>query len=554
MENTLILPTENYLTPRVKPPHYGYVAGACLHGINGQIVGIEVSISLGLPITKIVGMADQAVREALNRIRASLTHIEEGMPRGRITVNLMPGWLPKSGTGFDLPIALAIMIAKKGQEVPRIGAIGELSLQGDVLPVNGLLPQVQALCQEDLAYIFVPAKSIKELISLSDPRIIGIESLKEAAFATQNTQQTPQYILDKSKQRIIDHNAEEVNKRVPAIFPGTLKPTIKLRDLPGQRIAVRGLAAACAGGHHTLLIGSPGCGKTVMARFAGALLPPLEEQDTMDLLAIYSAAGHLKNTASTHYRPPIRSPHYTISVPNLIGGGHVPKPGEISLAHCGILFIDEITSVAPATLAAMRIPLEEGNIELIRRYQSYRFPCQFILIAAANPCPCGHLLDQDETIVCRCSSASIAHYYRKLKGAFADRIDLRIEIRKLSAADLSLTLEQTSWLQTETLKQQVHRARVKQLHRNGKTNDGRIVLNSRLPTDVIPDRLLLSPAALRQAKRYAKLTRLSIRSFYKLLRVARTFADLDEAESVEAYHLAEAMQYKNNDLREEGRY
>ena len=492
-------------------------------------------------------MADQAVREAMNRIRAALVYAGETLPRGRITINLRPGWLPKGGTGYDLPIALAIITAVNGNSgVGSIGAVGELSLQGDILPVQGLLPQVQAIYREDVSYIFVPASNISELVSLDDPRILGIEHLKEALEIIRSQERFPAVAEDRAQKRIRQRKLDQNNRFEPINLPGTLRPNLYLRDLPGQRMAIRGLTAACAGGHHTLLIGSPGCGKTVLAGFAGALMPPLEKSVSTELLSIYSAAGLLNKVASTRYYPPIRHPHYTISVPNLIGGGINPKPGEISLAHGGILFIDEITSAAPATLSAMRLPLDIGYIELIRQYRSYKFPCQFILIGAANPCPCGNLLDQDNQTKCLCSSGSITHYHRKLEGAFADRIDIRIEVHKLSSNDLELTLKKANWIPVDKLQNQVIEARAMQRRRNGVNINQTTILNSNLPTDVLPEKLQLSKDGKRQAVRYAKLLNLSIRSFYKLLRLARTFADLDGSNAIETIHLAEALQYKQS--------
>lgn len=536
---------------------YGCVLGCLLHGIEGRPVQIEVTLTAGLPAFDLIGMPGQSVREAQNRIRSALTRMGLTLPQGRMTVSLQPGWLPKSGSGFDLPMALAMIRASRSETGARpLAALGELSLVGAVLPVRGVVPLVAEMLNSASAWVLVPADNLNELACFSDTRLVGVRHLREAVrylddaapakSGREKQLSAPDAAPCAPASDMASRTSHAPVSEAPAstaVLPGCLGPIGELMDLPGQRPAVRALLAACAGGHPLLMLGSPGCGKTTLARLAGALLPPMDPKTRMAVLQIYSAAGLLADGLPPRFGRPVRAPHFGISVPNLIGGGRYPLPGEVSLAHGGVLFIDEINEMAPAALAALRAPLDDHCVCVIRRTGRFVFPSDFLLIAAANPCPCGRLLEDQSEQPCRCQPGEIARYERRLAGAFGDRLDIRIDLRRMDTDSLSRSLNRQTAVDLSKARTRLADARRMQLDRNGVDAHGRVRLNGRLGGAELGDRLRLTPPARQLALRYAERLKLSVRAFHKLMKVARTLADLDGDAALDTRHLAEAMQY-----------
>ncbi|MGH8494227.1 MAG: YifB family Mg chelatase-like AAA ATPase [Moraxellaceae bacterium] len=480
-------------------------------GLDAPPVTVEVHLSAGLPGLAIVGLPEAAVRESKDRVRSALINSGFEFPQRRITISLAPADLPKDGGRFDLPIALGILAANgqlPTEALKNCEFLGELALSGELRPVTGVLPASMAIRDVGRA-LFVPAENAGEAARPQGAEIYGGDHLL-AIYAHLNDQQ-----------KISRASATE-NAAAGETYPD-------LCDVKGQHQARRALEIAAAGGHSLLMLGPPGTGKTLLASRLPGLLPELDEQPALEVAAIRSLLGHRDGISR---QPPFRAPHHTASAVALVGGGSHPRPGEITLAHHGVLFLDELPEFDRKVLEVLREPLESGHVVISRASSQVRFPARFQLVAAMNPCPCGYL--GDGTARCRCTPDQIARYRSRLSGPLLDRIDLHVEVPSLPAEVLH---RGTPGESTASVKQRVLAARELQQLRQGYLNEGLA------PAQISRHAALESDDAnmLEQAMRRL---RLSARAYHRVLRVARTIADLDGAKQIGSAQLQEALAYR----------
>lgn len=490
------------------------IFSATVLGIESVPVEVEASVANGLPNTIIVGLPDTVIQESKERIRSAIRHSGFEYPQARVAVNLAPADLPKVGTHFDLPIALAILKSAgliTGAFENRLFA-GELALDGSLRPCRGVLSMALTARQLGFTGIFVPSSSSREA-SLVD----GIQ-----VFPVDNLAQLISHLSDR----------EAISPLTEEIITTSSTGMADLRDIAGQQMAKRALEIAAAGGHNLRFIGPPGSGKTLLAGAMSGILPPLTKLEQLELTNLYSIAGLLNNGVVT--QRPVRSPHHTMSAIALTGGGAVPKPGEVSLAHYGVLFLDELPEFNRNVLEVLRQPLEEGRVTIARVRQTYTFPSRFILITAQNPCPCGNF--GQVNLQCRCLPHEVQRYNRKVSGPLLDRIDLHVSVPRLQYREVM----QAQPAETSAeVRQRVIEARSRQFRRYGGTK-----LNSILNSRLIHRYCALDQETSRVLEMASDRFQLSGRSIHRILKVARTIADLDNQSAILQEHLLEALQYR----------
>jgi len=496
------------------------VSSRAVFGVDSLHVEVEVDVASGLPSFEIVGLPGASVREARERVRSAIRNSGFAFPQGRVTVNLAPAHVPKAGTLFDLPIAVGILVAS-GQLPPlrcaeRPVVVGELSLDGSVRAVFGILCIAASVSSREL--LVIPRGNRAEAEVVAGVRVIAVESLRQAVRVLQEP--------------LVHAEATRGVGVAPRQTGGD-----PWRDVWGQEVAKRALEISIAGGHHTLLIGPPGAGKTLLARQAAQLAPPLSAEEVVEVSRIYSVAGLLSERMPFVSERPFRSPHHTVTAPSLLGGGPTPRPGEVSLAHRGFLFLDELGEFDRAVVEALREPLEEGVVTVSRVFGRCVFPARFTLIAALNPCPCGYLDDPERP--CSCKRAEIDRYRRKLSGPILDRIDLFVRVDRPKTAESPLRPEKEA-LAAKDRAAAIASARRAQRERF----EDATRLNGAIPFDEVLRYCGLDREGERLLQQAASAWSLSPRSIHRVMRVARTIADLDGAEKIGSRHVAEALSYR----------
>lgn len=489
-------------------------------GLDGVIIEIEVDIAnKGFPTFNLVGLPNKAIDESKDRVRTAISNIGFEMPDSRLTVNLAPADIPKEGSSFDLPIALGILVAAgmvDSTSVKNAFFIGELSLEGTIRGVSGVLPLALLARDKKIKTIYVPTQNSLEASAVEGIEVIPVYNLKELVFhlnGQKKIKSTPSLSLDH--------------------FRSSNPIDIDFEGIRGQETAKRALEIAASGFHNIHLKGVPGAGKTLLSRAFPSLMPSLEREEILEVSKIYSIVGLLQEKGFITTRP-FRTPHHTTSRIGLIGGGTHPMPGEISLAHRGVLFLDEFPEFPRSTLESLRQPIEDGKICISRAAGSISFPCRFLLIAASNPCPCGYL--GHPTKKCCCTLYAIQQYRKRLSGPILDRIDIHIDIPPVKEEKLISHEKAES---SSTVKERVCTARKKQIKRFGHA-----FTNAEMSSNQIRTICKMSDAASTLLKTAITRLALSARSYFKIIKIAQTISDLDNTDRIEGKHIAEALQYR----------
>ncbi|MCA9089752.1 MAG: YifB family Mg chelatase-like AAA ATPase [Planctomycetaceae bacterium] len=497
-----------------------------LFGIDARAVEVEVDISpAAMPKTILVGLAEAAVRESTHRIERALVNSGYNRPIDRIVINLSPADFPKDAPSFDLPMALGMLAASgqlQSEKFADYAVVGELALDGAVRPVKGTLSMGLQLKQAGLKGIVVPVENAAEAAVVEDVEVIPVASLAEAVgfFSGLLPIDPMQFSWSDATRQYGGY-------------------TVDYSDVKGQEMAKRAVTVAAAGRHHLLMLGSPGTGKTLLAQRLGTILPDLEPEESLETTRIYSALGRLPDGLPLLLTRPFRSPHHTISDAGLVGGGSIPTPGEISMAHNGVLFLDELPEFNRRTLEVMRQPLEEHAVTISRAMGSVKFPARLMLVAAMNPCPCGFRGDPKRQ--CNCSPMQIERYLGKISGPLLDRIDIHVEVPSVPFRELSNDRPGTN---SSTMREQVQQAREVQTRR---FRDDPRALNGTMSPRQIRQHCKLHSDAEDLLKSAMEEMGLSARAHDKILRVSRTIADLDDADQIGVAHLSEAINYRTLD-------
>lgn len=500
------------------------VTTATVIGLDAFNVTVETDVLGGLPAFSIVGLPDTAINEARDRVRSAIKNSGFTFPAKKVVINLAPADLKKEGSNFDLPIAIGLLIEEEvlqEEKLQNYAFIGELSLDGSLRGVNGVLPLILGLKSFGIKNIFVPAVNAQEAGLAGDVNIYGANSLAEVVNHFSDNPIRPtvidinNYLTEGSKQDYV----------------------YDFKDVKGQQKAKRALEISAAGGHNMLMIGSPGSGKTLMAKCFASILPPLELSEALELTKIYSISGLLSSQEPLMTKRPFRAVHHTASANGIIGGGTIPKPGEITLAHRGVLFLDEMVEFPRNVLEVLRQPLEDGEIVISRAKHSIKYPAKFMLLGAMNPCPCGYLGDKQKQ--CTCSDFQINRYQSRLSGPLLDRIDLQVEVPRLTSEELLNTQPTTET--SEDIRKRVVKARKIQAERY--KNDG-ILTNSELTSKLIKKYCQIDKASAELLKMAVVKYQLSGRRYDRVLKLARTIADLDGSENIKQTHLMQALQYR----------
>ncbi|MEW5757979.1 MAG: YifB family Mg chelatase-like AAA ATPase [Candidatus Omnitrophota bacterium] len=506
------------------------VMSAANLGLQTIAIDVEINVALrGLPIFEIVGLTTKAVDESKERVRTAIINSNVDFPAKRIIVNLAPADVPKEGSFYDLPIAVGILSLTLDVALPKDSLFfGELSLDGSLRHVKGALLLSLFAKENGIKNIFLPKASANEAAIVEGINIYGVENLSElVAYLMGNVKLAP------------------VKYRETKTIELDAQVEFDMAEVLGQEQAKRALEIAASGGHNLFMVGSPGSGKTMMARALPGILPPLTDGESLEVTKMYSASGHMPAQGSLIKLPPFRSPHHTTSRVGLIGGGTYPQPGDVSLAHRGVLFLDELNEFPRSVLEVLRQPLEDGFLTISRSKNRVTFPSRFTLVASANPCPCGYLYHPKKA--CSCSSREIKKYAKRISGPLLDRIDLHVEVPVVDIKEFSESEQAQSQEQSKKIRERVIKAR--QIQKERFINDD-IFVNAEMRNKHIKKYCKLSKEIKELLNQAAVTFQLSARAYFKVIKVARTIADLDNSEEIGVKHIAEALQYRPKNKQE----
>ena len=503
------------------------VVSCSVIGLEGTAVEVEVDIySNALPSIVLVGLPDAAVKESTERVRAALVNSGLTYPRGRVTVNLAPADLRKVGPVYDLPIAVGLLAASDQVPLDRLENalfIGELSLDGSLRHIDGVLPMAHMAQQSGIQTVYLPEVDAPEAALIAGIDVIPVPSMSALVSHLRDFDPIPPFEHD----QILDDVHEAVY-------------TVDFADIKGQEHVKRALEVAAAGAHNALLTGPPGAGKTLMARSLPSILPKLVLSEALDITRIYSVTGMLPGDTPLINHRPFRAPHHTISHAGLVGGGRLPRPGEISLAHRGVLFLDELPEFGPRNLETLRQPLEDKVVTISRAQGSMSFPANFMLVGAMNPCPCGWFGDSQHE--CSCSMATVTRYQKRLSGPLLDRIDIHVEVQRVDFEKLS---DRHRGETSRTIRERIEAARDIQRRRFAALTDGRVVTtNADMGPGEIREFCPVDEAGHSLLRAAMRQLHMSARAYHRTLKLARTIADLAGVDRIETAHLAEAIQYR----------